>query len=123
MKINDFKIQELKDTARERALNEGYTLATQGIKAEDLKAFKFENGEEDCIVADNLDNAVGFYIEMVGEDEAKDCEVIEIEDWHNIRLKEEQDDGSFKETTFLESVKEVCVNGYSNPIYIASTCF
>lgn len=122
MKINDIKVQELKDTAMERALNEGYILATQGIKTEDLKAFEFDNGEQDFIIADNINNAIGFYIGIVGEEQVKECEITEIKDWHNIGVREEQDDGSFKETTFLKSTKEVYVNGYSNPIYIASTC-
>jgi hypothetical protein len=122
MRINDIKIQELKDTAKERALSEGYILATQGIKTEDLKVFVFDNGERDFIVADNIDNAIGFYIGVVGEDQVKECEITEIKDWHNIGVREEQDDGSFKESTFLESAKEVYVNGYTNPIYIASSC-
>lgn len=122
MRINDIKIQELKDTAKERALSEGYILAIQGIKTEDLKVFVFDNGERDFIVADNIDNAIGFYIGVVGEDQVKECEITEIKDWHNIGVREEQDDGSFKESTFLESAKEVYVNGYTNPIYIASSC-
>lgn len=122
MRINDIKIQELKDTAKERALSEGYILAAQGIKTEDLKVFVFDNGERDFIVADNIDNAIGFYIGVVGEDQVKECEITEIKDWHNIGVREEQDDGSFKESTFLESAKEVYVNGYTNPIYIASSC-
>lgn len=122
MKINDIKIKELKDTSIERALNESYIIATQGIKTEDLKVFEFDNGEKDFIVADNLDNAIGFYVGIVGENEVKECEITEIKDWHNIGVKEEQDEGSFKETTFLESAKEVYINGYTNPIYIASSC-
>ncbi|KGO12194.1 hypothetical protein NZ45_19145 [Clostridium botulinum] len=122
MKINDFKIQELKNTSVERALNEGYILATKGIKVEDLKVFQFENGERDYIVADNLDNAIGFYISIVGEEETKMCEVSEIKDWFNLGLREEQEDGTYKNTTFLESAKEVYINGYNNPIYIASSC-
>ena len=67
MKVNNSKINELKETSAERALNEGYILATEGIKVEDLKLFQFENGESDFIIADNLDNAIGCYIEMVGK--------------------------------------------------------
>lgn len=122
MKVTDWKIQELKNTSVERALSEGYMLATQGIKVEDLKLFEFENGEKDYIIADNLDSAIGFYINMVGEEEAKLCEVTEIKKWFNLALKKEQDNGTFENTTFLKSVKEECINGYKNPIYIASTC-
>lgn len=39
MKVNNSKINELKETSAERALNEGYILATEGIKVEDLKLF------------------------------------------------------------------------------------
>lgn len=121
MKVDDLKIKELKRTAHERALDEGYTIATIGIEVEDLKLFTFENGEIDYIIADNLDNAIGFYIGMVGEEETKECEIIEIKDWHNLRSREEDNNELFENTTFLQSIKKQCFNGYSNPIYIAST--
>lgn len=113
MQVTDSKIQELKNTS---------ILAAQDIKIENLKLFQFENGEKDYIIADNLDNAISFYISMVGEEETKLCEVTEIKEWFNLMLKEEQDNGTFKNSTFLDSVKETCINGYSNPFYIASTC-
>lgn len=122
MKIDDKKIDELIRTSHERALNEGYVIATIGIKIEDLKLFKFEDREKNYILADNIDNAIGFYVEMVGKEQAKECKVIEIKDWHDMKMKYEDESGNMKKSTMLEAVKDSYTNCYSNPIYIASTC-
>lgn len=122
MRIDDKKIEELIRTSHERALSEGYTIATIGIKIEDLKLFEFEDGEKDYILADNMDNAIGFYVGMVGREQAKECEVTEIIDWHNMKMKYEDENENMKESTMLEVAKNDYTNWYSNPIYIASTC-
>ena len=116
MRVDSIKIEELKSTAQERALNEGYIYATKGIKIEDLKIFEFknENGTVEYIIADNFNNAVGFYILAVGKDEIKDYDISEIKRWNNLHIE----DGEDTNILLLKYIRKCYPNGYTNPSYI-----
>lgn len=123
-RITDEKIERLKTTAKERALNEAHDLAINPLKLEDLKLFAFDDDETTYVIADNMDNAIGFCILEIGEDAAKDCIVTEIDDWHQRKLctyTDENDSSKDKHTTFLDIVKEYYSDGYLNPFIIGAT--
>ena len=116
VRVDSIKIEELKSTANERALNEGYVYAIKGIKIEDLKIFEFknENGTAEYIIADNFNNAVGFYILAVGEDKIENYEISEIKRWNDLHIGDGEDINALR----LKYISECYPNGYTNPSYI-----
>lgn len=116
MRVDSIKIEELKSIAHQSALTEGYIYATKGIKTEDLKIFEFknDNGAVEYIIADNFNNAVGFYMLAVGEDGIKDYEVSDVERWNKTHIDDEEDDNIL----LLKYISKCYPNGYTNPSYI-----
>ncbi len=91
---------------------------------ESLKCFEFDGGEKDYIIADCFNNAMRYYIDMMEERTLTEEEykVQELEEWKEQKMKNEEDNGTFKVITFLEAVKEAYPNEYNVPTYLASTC-
>ena len=116
MRVDSVKIKELKSTAHERVLNERHIYAAKGIKIEDLKIFEFknENGTVEYIIADNFNNAVGFYILAVGEDEIEDYEISEVKRWNNVNIEDGDDTNILR----LKYISKCYPNGYTKPSYI-----
>ncbi|MBO8161373.1 MAG: hypothetical protein H0Z24_07015 [Thermosipho sp. (in: Bacteria)] len=91
------------------------------MRAEDLKCFEFECGETDWVIARNKEEAVNYYKSLVGN-EIEDYEVKEIENWHDLSLRKETHCG-WKDTTFLEDVKESYNPETFEPYIIATTYY
>ncbi|MDU4596467.1 hypothetical protein [Clostridium botulinum] len=107
-----------------RIINSSLIPFNKNRKLESLKCFEFDSGEKDFIIADCFNSAMKYYIDMIGEEILieEEYSVKEVEEWEELKLKNEEDDGTFKEMTFLESVKDSYENGYDEPIYLATTC-
>lgn len=99
-------------------------LIDKNINLESLKCFEFDGGEKDYIIADCFNNAMRYYIDMMDERTLtkEEYTVKELEGWKELKMKNEEDDGTFKVITFFESVKESYPSGYNTPAYLASTC-
>ena len=91
-------------------------MRVDSIKNEDLKIFEFknENGTVEYIIADNFNNAVGFYKLTVGEAEIKAYQVSEIKRWSNLHIEDEEDTNAL----LLKYISKCYPNGYSDPSYI-----
>ena len=90
-----------------------------------LKVFKFENGEEECIIAKDYKEAYNYYKDMIGE-EIEECNITEIKDWFEIKVKceamEKQEDGTyFKMETMAEMANEFYSNSYTGAELISTT--
>lgn len=90
-----------------------------------LKVFEFENGEKECVIAQNYDEAYNFYKGLV-DDEIEMFNITEVKDWFDIKVKcemnEKQEDGTcFKLITMLDIAKEWYRNGYTGAEVISTT--
>ena len=91
-------------------------MRVDSIKIEDLKIFEVKNetGPVEYIIADNINNAVGFYILAVGEEKIEDYEILEIKRWNNLHIE----DGEDTNILLLKYISKCYPNGYTNPSYI-----
>lgn len=92
-----------------------------------LKVFEFENGEKECVIAKDYQEAYDYYKESVGED-IEFCNITQIENWFNIRLKcetlDKQEDGTyFKFRNMAEVAQEMYQDGYTGAEIISSTVY
>jgi hypothetical protein len=90
-----------------------------------LKVFKFENGEEECVIAQDYQEAYAYYKDIVDED-IEDFNITQIKDWFNIKVKcevhEKQEDGTyFKMRTMADIANEIYRNKYTGPEIISTT--
>ena len=91
-------------------------MSIDNVKIEELKIFEFKNknSEVEYIVADSFDNAVGFYMVAVGEDEIENYEVSEVKRWDKLHIEEGEDTN----VLLLKYISKCYPNGYSDPSYI-----
>ncbi|WP_427340931.1 hypothetical protein [Caloranaerobacter sp. DY30410] len=73
------------------------------MRAEDLKCFEFDGGEQEYIIARTKEEAIEYYKGIVGDD-IDEYEIREIKDWHNMKVRVELPSGKYEEMTFLEDV-------------------
>lgn len=90
-----------------------------------LKVFKFENSEEECVIAQDYKEAYEYYKSLV-DDSIEDFNITEIVDWFNIKVKcetqEKQEDGTyFKMKTMADIASEFYSNGYTGAEVISTT--
>lgn len=90
-----------------------------------LKVFKFDNGEEECVISKNYQEAYDYYKGIV-EDDIVNFTITEVENWHDKKVRceesEKQLDGTYwKDYTMKELANEFYKNGYTGPNTISST--
>lgn len=90
-----------------------------------LKVFKFENDEEECVIAQDYNEAYNYYKSLV-DDDIKDFNITEIRGWFNLKVKcethEKQEDGTyFKLRTMADIAKEWYQSGYTGAGIISTT--
>lgn len=98
-----------------------------GVKIEELKVFEFDCGEQEWVIAKNIEEAKQYYSEFIGAEDLDGCDITELENWHEEIIREEVDekqpDGSYwKDITMLEMAKARYINGYDEPEILATTC-
>lgn len=91
-----------------------------------LKVFKFENGEEECVIAKNYEEAYNYYKGMVGEEKMGGYEIEEVKDWYDIKvgceMENKQEDGTYiKLVSMLEIAEEWYGSGGYTGAYLIST--
>lgn len=91
----------------------------------DFKVFKFENAEEECVIAKDYKEACDYYKSLVGDD-IEDFNITEVENWYYVKIKcetsEKQEDGTyFKMRTMADVADEYYSNGYTGPQVISTT--
>lgn len=91
-----------------------------------LKVFEFENGEKECVIAKDYQEAYDFYKNYLDDEELEDFKITEVKDWLNIQLRcevtEKQADGTYiKLRTMKEIAEEWYNNGYTGADVISTT--
>lgn len=117
----------LTDNDMNNIMDDAHTELMKGSKhIEVLRVFEFESGESEWVIATTKSEAKEYYASVLGG-EIDEYEITELEDWHNVTVKNEVDelqpDGTYlKDQTMLEIAKEIYSKGYDEPTIIASTC-
>jgi hypothetical protein len=114
------------DELVEQAIQSGILDAKDCPKIESLKVFEFDNGETDCVIAEDELSARDWYLRNIADD-LEEYTITEIKDWHKeivyLEEKELQADGNYRDCqTMLEVAREIYKKGYTEPTIISTSC-